>query len=108
MPPPVEVVGHWSTVATKYKDRIFEIREDAILFDLGEYAPTIRHSLVNVESEEDPSGRKKLTFQYLEEDGSMGDLVVTYWASPRPELRFENRQEKWTRRGPRGGSRVRS
>ena len=96
-PTPSAILGHWSTEATRYRDRSLEIRPDAILFGTGPYSAPRLHILIGVESQPSSDPWNVCRLSYREDDGTVGQLEISYRDQPRPQIRFANRQEIWIR-----------
>jgi len=96
--PSGEIVGAWRTDAPSHRDRTFEIREDALVFGTGRYAPRRLHILIGVERRPPAAHWDVYRIRYREYDGTTGEIEIHHRSGARPELRFANRPEVWTRR----------
>ena len=102
MPVPDEIRGHWRSDHVRYRDRTFEIRENAVLFGTGEFSAAALHRIVTVE----PVQRRGATDEqgwrlvYSDHDGGTDAMELVYRAEPAPGLRFANREDWWRRPRP--------
>ena len=96
-----KLAGVWKTDARRYADRVFEIREDAIVFGTGEFGAPEYHAVVSVDVVPSPSGgqaeSERWRVEYREDDGAIGEIEMSYRSQPTPSLQFVNRSEVWTR-----------
>jgi hypothetical protein len=100
-PTPSEILGIWTTGADRYADRIFEVREDAVLFGTGRFGAPKLHSIVSSEAVasktvESP-GCGAWLVSYREVGGSVNSIDLTVCDGPEPTLQFANRSEIWRR-----------
>jgi hypothetical protein len=104
--PPTEILGIWSSDAPRYQNRSLEIRDDAVLFGTGKFSAAAWQPLIGVDPNPDLDGWRACTLRLRETDGAISKLALLYRTTPRPELRFANRQEVWTRSQPKGNDDV--
>jgi len=96
-PPPPQILGDWVSEAPRYRDRTFEIRDDAVVFGTGKWSGSRLHILIGVEEQPSVQSWNVYTIQYREYDGSIGALEIHHRSTPKQMLRFANRQEIWIR-----------
>jgi hypothetical protein len=101
-PPPAELVGTWRTAAPRYRDRVFEIREDAVVFGTGRFSGSRLHLLLGVERDEPVDGWDVYRLHYREYDGAITPLEIHLWPGGSGTLRFANRAERWSRAEGKG------
>ena len=94
----------WRSDHERYRDRTFEIREDAVLFGTGEFKAAAFHSIVGVEpiARNDEPGVKSWRVIYRDADDGTDSMELVFREHPAPRLRFASRED-WWRRAPQGG-----
>lgn len=100
--PPAEILGRWVTDAPRHRDRIFEIRDDVVIFGTGKFSGPRLFTLIRVEPRPDQAGWKVCRLFCREDDGTVGEIALRYKTEPKPMLRFSDRAEFWFRINDRG------
>lgn len=93
---PDEVLGMWTTTASNYADRAFEIRTDTLVLHTGGSDSTMR--LIQKVELDDLDGRILLTIQYAEDSGST-NFSFYYDRADGGVITFKNQPSMKWRRG---------
>ena len=96
-PVPTELLGTWRSTHERYRDRTFEIREDAVLFGTGEHKAPAFHRIVTAEHLEESAGgaTQKWRLVYRDKDSGTDSIELVYRDKPKRSVRFANRRDWW-------------
>ena len=95
---PENLIGIWRTESPNYADRIFELRKNEVVFQIGE-GKFESHRITNIEKEENQKEKKILyILSYKGEKGHETKFLFYHYPEERGAIRFKNQQEMvWTK-----------
>ena len=95
---PENLIGIWRTESPNYADRIFELRKNEVVFQIGE-GKFDTNRITSIEKEEDQKEKKILyILSYKGEKGRETKFLFYHYPEERGVIRFKNQQEMvWTK-----------